>query len=152
MDDYRYMELALKEAKKAYDSNEVPVGAIIVRNGKILAKAFNMKEKKKCSLEHAELIAIKKACGKIGNWRLIDSTMYVTLEPCPMCASAIKQSRIKRVVYLLDNNSVETSEITNRIYSLKDANKPVEKVKLDISKFDIDSMEILSNFFKNKRY
>ena len=151
MDDYDYMKIALMEARKAYRNNEVPVGAVLVQNNKILAKAHNNKEKKKCSLEHAELIVIKKACGKCDNWRLMDSTLYVTLEPCPMCASAIKQSRIERVVYLLDNNNYNIQNIVNDILILEDANKPVEKCKLDISKFSEDDISMLSSFFKEKR-
>ena len=151
MDDYDYMKIALMEARKAYRNNEVPVGAVLVQNNKILAKAHNNKEKKKCSLEHAELIVIKKACGKCDNWRLMDSTLYVTLEPCPMCASAIKQSRIERVVYLLDNNNYNIQNIVNDILTLEDANKPVEKSKLDISEFSEDDISMLSSFFKEKR-
>lgn len=151
MDDYDYMKIALMEARKAYRNGEVPVGAVLVQNNKILAKAHNNKEKKKCSLEHAELIVIKKACGKCDNWRLMDSTLYVTLEPCPMCASAIKQSRIQRVVYLLDNNNYNIQNIVNDILTLEDANKPVEKSKLDISEFSEDDISMLSSFFKEKR-
>ena len=151
MDDYDYMKIALMEARKAYRNNEVPVGAVLVQNNKILAKAYNNKEKKKCSLEHAELIVIKKACGKCHNWRLMDSTLYVRLEPCPMCASAIKQSRIERVIYLLDNNNYNIQNIVNDILTLEDANKPVEKSKLDISKFSEDDISMLSSFFKEKR-
>lgn len=152
MNDYEYMLLALEEAKKAYDEGEVPVGAVIVKDYNVIAKAYNTKEKNKCSLDHAELSAIKFACGKLDNWRLIGTTIYVTLEPCPMCASAIKQSRINRVVYLLDNNDVSTSKIVNEILSLHDANVPVEKVKLDISKFNKEDIMILSDFFRKRRY
>ena len=152
MNDYEYMLLSLEEAKKAYDEGEVPVGAVIVKEDNVIAKAYNTKEKNKCSLDHAELSAIKLACGKLDNWRLIGTTIYVTLEPCPMCASAIKQSRINRVVYLLDNNDINTSKILNEIFSLHDANTPVEKVKLDISKFNEEDTMILSNFFRKRRY
>ena len=152
MNDYEYMLLALEEAKKAYDEGEVPVGAVIVKDDNVIAKAYNTKEKNKCSLDHAELSAIKFACGKLDNWRLIGTTIYVTLEPCPMCASAIKQSRINRVVYLLDNNDINTSKIVNEIFSLQDANAPVKKVKLDISKFNEEDTMILSNFFRKRRY
>ena len=151
MNDYEYMLLALEEAKKAYDEGEVPVGAVIVKDDNVIAKAYNKKEKNKCSLDHAELSAIKLACGKLDNWRLIGTTIYVTLEPCPMCASAIKQSRINRVVYLLDNNDINTSKIVNEIFSLHDANIPVEKVKLDISKFNEGDIMILSDFFRIRR-
>ena len=152
MNDYEYMLLALEEAKKAYDEGEVPVGAVIVKDDNVIAKAYNTKEKNKCSLDHAELSAIKFACGKLDNWRLIGTTIYVTLEPCPMCASAIKQCRINRVVYLLDNNDINTSKIVNEIFSLHDANAPVEKVKLDISKFNEEDIMILSDFFRKRRY
>ena len=151
MDDYDYMKIALMEARKAYRNGEVPVGAVLVQNNKILAKAHNNKEKKKCSLEHAELIVIKKACGKCDNWRLMDSTLYVTLEPCPMCASAIKQSRISKVVYLLDNKNKNVSKIVDNIFTMEDANVSVEKVKLDISKFKNEDIKMLSSFFKSKR-
>lgn len=152
MNDYEYMLLALEEAKKAYDEGEVPVGAVIVKDDNVIAKAYNTKEKNKCSLEHAELSVIKLACGKLDNWRLIGTTIYVTLEPCPMCASAIKQSRINRIVYLLDNSDINTSKIVNEILSLHDANAPVEKVKLDISKFNEEDIMILSDFFRKRRY
>lgn len=152
MNDYEYMLLALEEAKKAYDEGEVPVGAVIVKDDNVIAKAYNTKEKNKCSLDHAELSAIRLSCGKMDNWRLIGTTIYVTLEPCPMCASAIKQSRINRVVYLLDNNDINTSKIVNEIFSLHDANAPVEKVKLDISKFNEEDTMILSDFFRKRRY
>ena len=151
MNDYQYMLLAIEEAKKAYDNDEVPVGAVIVQNGKVISSAHNRKEECQCSLEHAELIAIKSACGKNNNWRLTDAVMYVTLEPCPMCASAIKQSRISKVVYLLDNSNDNIREIVNNIFSLEDANRPVEKVKLDISKFKSEDVRMLSDFFKEKR-
>lgn len=152
MNDYEYMLLALEEAKKAYDEGEVPVGAVIVKDDNVIAKAYNTKEKNKCSLEHAELSVIKLACGKLDNWRLIGTTIYVTLEPCPMCASAIKQSRINRIVYLLDNSDINTSKIVNEILSLHDANAPVEKVKLDISKFNEEDIDIISEFFRKRRY
>ena len=152
MNDYEYMLLALEEAKKAYDEGEVPVGAVIVKDDNVIAKAYNTKEKNKCSLDHAELSAIRLSCGKMDNWRLIGTTIYVTLEPCPMCASAIKQSRINRVVYLLDNNDINTSKIVNEVFSLHDANVPVEKVKLDISKFDEEDIDIISEFFRKRRY
>lgn len=151
MSDYQYMLLALKEAKKAYDNDEVPVGAVIVQNGEVISFAYNRKEECQCSLEHAELIAIKDACEKNNSWRLTNSVMYVTLEPCPMCASAIKQSRISKVVYLLDNSNENIREIVNTIFNLEDANKPVEKIKLNISEFKSEDVTMLSNFFKKKR-
>lgn len=97
--DQFFMKQALKLAKKAYDQHEVPVGCVIVQNGKIIARSYNQRHTTKNSLDHAELIAIKKACKKLNQWILDDCEMYVTLEPCLMCAGAILQSRIKRLIY-----------------------------------------------------
>lgn len=97
----KYMNLALKESKKAFISNDIPVGAVIVKNNKVIAKAYNKKNKSNLIIDHAEIIAITKANKKINNWRLDDCDIYVTLFPCPMCASAIKQSRIKNVYYCI---------------------------------------------------
>lgn len=93
----KYMKQALIEARKAYEKEEIPVGAIIVRDNKIIAKAHNIKEEKNDTTKHAEIIAIQKASKKLGSWRLNDCEMYVTLEPCAMCAGALIQSRIKKV-------------------------------------------------------
>ena len=93
----KYMKLALKEAKRAYDKDEVPIGAIIVKNGEIIARAHNLREKNKQACAHAEILAIQKACKKLEAWRLEDCDMYVTLEPCPMCAGAIINARIKNL-------------------------------------------------------
>ncbi len=93
------MEAAIEEAQKALTLNEVPIGAVIVYNDEIIARGYNLRESSQTTLSHAELIAIQEANEKIGSWRLEDCTLYVTLEPCPMCAGAIVQSRIKRVVY-----------------------------------------------------
>lgn len=93
------MELAIEEAKKAVKINEVPIGAVIVYNNNVIATGYNVRETSQKTLSHAELIAIEKANENIGSWRLEDCTLYITLEPCPMCAGAIIQSRIKRVVF-----------------------------------------------------
>ena len=93
----KFMKEALKEAKKAYDKLEIPVGAVIVKDGKIIARAHNLKETKKDTTNHAEILAIKKASKKLDSWRLLDCEMYITLEPCTMCAGAIIQSRIKKI-------------------------------------------------------
>lgn len=94
-----YMEQALLEAKKAARDGEVPVGAVIVKSGNIIARAHNLKETDNNALAHAEVIAIDEACKKLGTWRLDDSELYVTLEPCPMCAGAIINSRLKAVYF-----------------------------------------------------
>ena len=95
----KFMKIALQEAKKAYNKLEVPVGCVIVKNGEIIAKAHNLKETKYDTTKHAEILAIQKASKKLKSWRLIDCQMYVTLEPCSMCAGAIINSRIKKLYY-----------------------------------------------------
>src|SRR5690625_4941781 len=99
MSDEQFMRAAMQEADKARKMDEVPIGAVIVHAGEIIAAGHNQRETSQTSLSHAELIAIEEANNNIGSWRLEDCTLYVTLEPCPMCAGAIVQSRIKKVVY-----------------------------------------------------
>ncbi|AMA71403.1 MULTISPECIES: tRNA adenosine(34) deaminase TadA [Aneurinibacillus] len=99
MSDEYYMGLAIEEAKKAEALGEVPIGAVIVRDGKVVGRGYNLRETAKDPIAHAELIAIKEASETLGGWRLLGTTLYVTLEPCPMCAGAIVQARIPRVVY-----------------------------------------------------
>ena len=93
----KFMKEALKEAKKAYKKEEIPVGAVIVKDGKILARAHNLREKNQCATAHAEILAIEKASKKLNAWRLEECEMYVTLEPCMMCMGAIINSRIKKI-------------------------------------------------------
>ncbi|WHX40657.1 tRNA adenosine(34) deaminase TadA [Mesobacillus sp. AQ2] len=97
--DERYMLEAIEEAKKAGQIGEVPIGAVIVLDGEVIARAHNLRETKQSSIAHAEVLAIDEACKKLGTWRLEDAVLYVTLEPCPMCAGAIMLSRVKKVVY-----------------------------------------------------
>ena len=105
----KYYEEIIRLAKRAYKKGEVPVGAIIVKNGKVLAKAYNMVEKDKNATLHAEILAIKKASKKLKNWRLNGCEMYVTLEPCDMCTGAIKLSRISKVYYMVKKNDNNNS-------------------------------------------
>ncbi|MCU5462710.1 MULTISPECIES: tRNA adenosine(34) deaminase TadA [Bacillus cereus group] len=97
--DIYFMQLAIEEAKKAEAIQEVPIGAVIVLDGEVISVAHNLRETEQRSIAHAELLAIDEACKKLGTWRLEDATLYVTLEPCPMCAGGIVLSRVKRVVY-----------------------------------------------------
>ncbi len=97
--DFEYMEEAIAEAKLAEEIDEVPIGAVIVRDGKIIARAHNTRESSKCATHHAEILAIEEACRTLGGWRLPETTIYVTLEPCAMCAGAIINARIPNVVY-----------------------------------------------------
>jgi tRNA(adenine34) deaminase len=97
--DYKYMQMAVDEARKAQALGEVPIGAIIVHDNEVIARAHNLRETTQNAVTHAELSAIQEACNALGSWRLEETTLYVTLEPCPMCAGAILQSRIPRVVY-----------------------------------------------------
>lgn len=98
-DDIYYMNVALGEAEKARQLNEVPIGAVIVIEDRIVARGHNLRETDQNAIAHAELLAINEACVELGSWRLEEATLYVTLEPCPMCAGAILQSRVKRVVF-----------------------------------------------------
>lgn len=97
-DDIKYMRQAIKQAKKAWANQDVPIGCVIVHDGRVIARGYNRRNMDKTPLAHAEILAIKKAAKYIGDWRLEDCTMYVTLEPCQMCAGAIIQARIPRVV------------------------------------------------------
>lgn len=137
MRDY-YMKIALKEANKALKHGEIPVGAVIVKNNKIISKAYNKREKSKNVIKHAEILAIIKACKKLKNWRLCDCEIYVTLEPCMMCCGAIEQSRIKKIIYGCKNiNNGKTKELKN--------------VELFPNVCEIESKELLQSFFKNRR-
>ena len=97
--DILFLKQALKEAKKAFDIGEVPIGAVIVKNEKVIARGYNKREKTNMATSHAEMLAIDKACKKLATWRLSDCTLYVTLEPCPMCAGAVINARMPRVVF-----------------------------------------------------
>ena len=144
----KFMKQALKEAKKAYEKLEVPVGAIIVKDGKIIARAYNQKESKTETTKHAEILAIQKASKKLKSWRLIDCEMYVTLEPCTMCAGAIIHSRIKKVyIGAMDEKTGAVGSVLNLFEDYKFNHKP--EVEKGILKEDCESL--LKQFFKELR-
>ena len=147
-DNEYYMKLALKEARKAYKHNEVPVGAIIVSNGKIIAKGNNQRENSGDVTKHAELIAIRKASKKKKDWRLNDCAMYVTLFPCPMCASAIIQSRISKLVIGTSTMDLKNKEIVNLIFLDSIKNK---KIILEENVLENECSDILKSFFQMQR-
>lgn len=140
----KYMLEALKEANKALKFGEVPIGAVIVKDEKIISRAFNKKESSNLATSHAEILAINKACKKLNNWRLLDCTLYVTVEPCLMCCGAIIQSRIKKLVYGTPNEYYGAVESIDN--SLKKYNIEVKKNILQN-----ECSFILKEFFKKRR-
>lgn len=144
----KFMDEAFNEANKAFNLNEVPIGAIIVKDNKIIAKAHNMKEYDNCCLSHAELIAIKSASKYLNNWRLYDCDIYVTLDPCPMCASAIKQSRIKNVFSASNNSDINNLKIISSIFESDSTNPSVNFISnIDNSR----TQKLLNDFFIKQR-
>lgn len=142
------MKEALKEAKKAYKKLEVPVGAIIVKNEEIIARAHNIKETKKDTTKHAEILAIQRASKKLGAWRLEECEMYVTLEPCTMCAGAIINSRIKKV-YI--GTKDEKTGACGSVLNLFEDYKFNHKVEYEFDIMQKECEKILKNFFKELR-
>ena len=136
----KYMKIALKEAKKAFKKGEIPIGAVIVKNNKIIAKAHNLKELKNNCTAHAEIIAIEKASKKNKNWRLNDCKLYVTMEPCMMCCGAIIQSRISTVIYGVDNENYGYSKILNE-----------NNIEVISKKCESECRKIIQDFFAKKR-
>lgn len=147
-DKEKFMKEALKEAKKAYDKLEVPVGAIIVRDRKIIARAHNLKETKKDTTKHAEILAIQKASRKLESWRLLDCEMYVTLEPCSMCAGAIINARIKKLyIGALD----EKTGAAGSVFNLFEDYKFNHNVEVEQGIMQDECEKILKDFFKKLR-
>ena len=144
----KFMKEALKEAKKAYDKDEIPVGAVIVKDNKIIARAHNLKEGKNNAICHAEILAIQKACKKLGSWRLLDCEMYVTLEPCSMCAGALINSRIKKIY--IGTNDEKTGACGSKLNLLKDF-KFNHNVEIEEYILKDECEKILKDFFKNLR-
>lgn len=141
----KFMKIALAEAKKAFDKEEVPVGAVIVQNGKVIAKAHNLKETKNDTTNHAEILAIQKASKKLNRWRLTDCEMYVTLEPCSMCAGALINCRLKKIyIGTMDKKTGACGSVLNLLEDYK-FNHIVE---IETGILQEDCEKILKDFFK----
>ena len=142
------MEVAIKMAKKAEKKQEVPIGACVVKDGKVISTGRNMRERKQNALLHAEIIAINKACKKLKSWRLDNCEIYVTLEPCPMCAGAIANARLKKVVY----GAKEKTSSDNLFESILSSNRLNHKCEfVQDTKYEDECAQLLTDFFKNKR-
>ena len=146
--DEKYMKAAIREAKKAYALDEVPIGCVIVQDGTIIARGYNRRNTEGNTLAHAELTAIKKASKKTGDWRLEDCTMYVTLEPCQMCAGAIVQSRMKKVVIATMNPKAGCA---GSVLNLLEVDGFNHKVKITRGVLEEECSAMLSDFFKELR-
>ena len=144
----KYMKYAFDEAKIAFDENEVPIGAVIVKDGKVIARAHNLKEHNNCCIYHAEILAIMHASNIIDNWRLDGCDIYVTLDPCPMCASAIKQARISNIFSANNNADLNNNKLLDEILKGDKVNPSVNL----ISNIDREqSRKILNDFFNKQR-
>lgn len=144
----KFMKEALKEAQKSYKKEEIPVGAIIVKDGKIIAKGHNLKETKTDPTKHAEIIAIQKACKKLQTWRLTGCTMYVTLEPCSMCAGSLIQSRLDKVVIgTMDEKTGACGSVLNLLADYKFNHI----VQIETGIMQEECKTILQQFFKELR-
>lgn len=146
--DEKYMKAAIRQAKKAYALDEVPIGCVIVQNDKIIARGYNRRNTDKNALAHAEIAAIRKASKKTGDWRLEDCTMYVTLEPCQMCAGAIVQSRMKKVVIASMNPKAGCGGSIINLLQMERFNHQVE-MEIGVCQEECSSM--LSQFFRDLR-
>lgn len=144
----KYMKEAIRQAEKAAVSGEVPIGCVIVCEGKVIGRGYNRRMADKSVLAHAEMIAIRKACKKIGDWRLEGCTMYVTLEPCPMCAGAIVQARIPRVVIGCMNAKAGCAGSVLDLLHEKGFNHQAETIS---GVLEAECSRMLSDFFKNLR-
>ena len=146
--DEKYMKAAIVQAQKAFDLGEVPIGCVIVYKDKILSRGYNRRVTDKNTLAHAELNAIKKASKKLGDWRLDDCTMYVTLEPCQMCAGALVQARIKRVVIGCMNPKAGSAGSIINLLEIEEFNHQVEITNQVLEE---ECSQMLKTFFKELR-
>ena len=147
-EEEKYMKEALRQAKKAEKLGEVPIGCVIVKDGKIIARGYNRRNTDKNTLAHAELQAIRKASKAVGDWRLEECTMYVTLEPCPMCAGAIVQARIPEVVVGAMNPKAGCAGSIINLLQMQQLN---HQVRLQTGILEEDCQKLLKDFFKELR-
>lgn len=143
----KYMQIALREAKRSFNLNEVPIGAVIVKDDIIIAKAHNTRNKTQKAINHAEILVISKACKKLKSWRLEDCDIYVTLEPCPMCAGAILNARIKNLYF----GAYDKTSKTNLLNQIMQDNRLNHKTCVKGGILEFACGELLTNFFKAKR-
>ena len=148
MNDKNFMQIAISEAKKSFTLGEVPIGAVVVKNGEVISKGHNVREKKQNALLHAEIVAIDRACKKLRSWRLDDCEIYVTLEPCPMCAGAIANARMKKIVYACEETTSQ-DHLCEKILSSNRLNHKCAFERDEVYKDE--AAKILSDFFKTKR-
>ncbi|MCF3944029.1 tRNA adenosine(34) deaminase TadA [Oceanobacillus alkalisoli] len=148
MSDEKFMQAAISEAIKARGRNEVPIGAVIVQDGEVIASGYNLRETSQQTLSHAELLAIEAANEKVGSWRLEDCTLYITLEPCPMCAGAIVQSRIKRVVYGAPDPKAGCA---GTLFNLLEEPRFNHQVEVTSGVLQEECASLLTDFFKTLR-
>lgn len=146
----KFMKAAIMQAKKAYALGEVPIGCVIVKDNQIIARGYNRRSIDHNTLAHAEMIAIKKACKKLGDWRLEDCTMYITLEPCPMCAGAIVQARIKNIVIGAMNAKAGCAGSILDLMHIQRFNHQVDTLLLD-GEIHEECVELLKDFFRELR-
>ena len=147
-DDEKYMRIAIEEAQKASDCGEIPIGAVLVLDGEIIARAHNMRETWQDATAHAETIAIRAACEKLGRWRLSGACLYVTVEPCPMCAGAMVMSRISRLVYGSPDSKAGAAESLFNI-----VNNPALNHAIDVRTgvLSEECTKLMQDFFKKRR-
>ena len=148
VDDVTYMKMALSEAHKAAELGEIPIGAVLVLDGEVIAKSHNMRETWQDATAHAETIVIREACKKLNRWRLTGATLYVTIEPCPMCAGAIVMSRISRLVYGSPDSKAGAAESLFNVVSNPALNHMVDVTTGVCSE---ECTQVMKEFFKKRR-
>ena len=146
--DQKYMQMALAEARKAYQRAEVPIGAVVVCDDRVVGRGFNLREQTQDPTSHAEIIALKEAAKEQASWRLENCQLYVTLEPCPMCAGAILQSRLKRLVYAADDPKAGA---VKSLYQLLGDNRFNHQVEVVSGVMEAEAAQLLKDFFRELR-